>query len=207
MTSDSHHRPSLNPFQAQAELELLQLLLNQRETPYVWDPAEASSFEYFDALEQEMAADGWQSEDWSPYVQSLTATVDQVWADRPAPTASAVPGASAPLWQRFTAQVPAAIVDRILAQVKQVSATNRSLSDQLVLCVQTVLTEWNEDDLIVLARPFAYAMRDGAGTEPVNGVLQSVRCTEWSQLSSIEQARLSLAIARVALAESTPDDA
>jgi hypothetical protein len=64
--------------------------------------------------------------------------------------------------------------------------------------VQDCLPSWGEEDLQVLARPFAYAMR-GSETEMLEVALRSVRCAEWADLSSIEQARLSLALARYAL--------
>ena len=102
--------------------------------------------------------------------------------------------------QQFSTQVPQQLLDSILHRAQQVITTNLSLADQMVQCVQDCLPNWAEDDLYVLARPFAYAMR-GADTEMLEAALRSVRCAAWTELSGIEQARLSLAIARYALSQ------
>jgi hypothetical protein len=68
-----------------------------------------------------------------------------------------------------------------------------------VQCVQDALPNLAEDDLYVLARPLAYAMR--GNDAPIESTLERVRSIEWDALSDVEQARLSLAIARFALAE------
>ena len=52
----------------------------------------------------------------------------------------------------------------------------------------------------LLARPFAYAMR-GNQMADVEFVLGELQFEEWTALSEIEQARMSLAIARYALSQ------
>ncbi|HCF26280.1 MAG TPA: hypothetical protein DEV81_03430, partial [Cyanobacteria bacterium UBA11049] len=59
---------------------------------------------------------------------------------------------------------------------------------------------WAEDDLLILARPFAVAMRS-PDTATVESQLSHVSCQNWANVSEIEQARASLAIARYALAQ------
>jgi hypothetical protein len=81
-----------------------------------------------------------------------------------------------------------------------------ALVDQLVESVQTVLTDWETDDLQVMARPLAFSMRGGQ-EEVLEVLLQSVRQTDWEALSELEQARLSLAIARYALGELAQSEA
>lgn len=75
------------------------------------------------------------------------------------------------LLQNFAEQIPDELLNR-LAQAatrmnEEVSSRSLSLADQLVQCVQELLPQWSEEDLQVLARPFAYAMRgaelDGDG--------------------------------------------
>lgn len=202
MASEST-RPCFSPFQAQAELELLQLVLNDSDTPYPWNPTDPNSYAYFEQLEQEVVAAGWLADELVPYTQALSSQIDQLWTTLAAPV-PAPPAArlfNLDLFQQFANRMPQNLLETIVRRAQQAVAAQGILADQLVMCVQEILPEWGEDDLHVLARPFAYAMRSGAETELLDGALQSVRCEEWAELSSIEQARLSLAIARYAIAQ------
>ncbi|NJL39337.1 MAG: hypothetical protein HC840_15235 [Leptolyngbyaceae cyanobacterium RM2_2_4] len=194
-------RPHFSSFHAQAERELLQLIL-QSEASYPWNPADPGAEAYFAELEQEVAA-SWSSAELAAQGQALSSQLEQLWATV-LPTATiqetAAQSLSADLFGQFAAQVPKSLLDKIVGRANQIIATNLSLADQLVQCVQELLPEWGEDDLQVLARPFAYAMR-GAETEMLEAALRSVRCAAWTELSGIEQARLSLAIARYAIAQ------
>lgn len=195
-------RLSHSPFQAQAELELLQLIL-QEEPCYPWNPAEPGASSYFAELEQEVLAAGWSSEELAEQGQVLAKQFDHLWATALPTTAvenSVKEALGADLFEQFSAQVPQPFLDGIVRRARQLIAENISMADKLVRCVQEALPNWEEDDLHVLARPFAYAMR-GAETEILEVALRSVRCAAWTELSGIEQARLSLAIARYALAQ------
>jgi hypothetical protein len=200
MASDQT-RPHFSSFHAQAERELLQLILHS-DTPYPWNPAESEAEAYFAELEQEVAA-GWSSAEIAAQGQALGSQLEQLWATV-LPTAavreSTAQALSTELFTQFSAQVPKPFLDKIVARASQIITANLSVADQLVQCVQELLPEWGEDDLQVLARPFAYAMR-GAETEMLEAALRSVRCAAWTELSGIEQARLSLAIARYAIAQ------
>ncbi|HEY9622912.1 MAG TPA: hypothetical protein V6C78_21320 [Crinalium sp.] len=198
MTSDST-RPTVPPFQAEAELELLQFILQADQT-YPWNPYEAEAEAYFANLEQEVLAAGWTEDEIATQGQALSAQFDQLWATvAPAqdPTRSLVDE----LFQQFAAQVPHEFLDGIVQRARQVLSTNLSLSDKLVSCVKELLPAWGEDDLLVLARPYAYAMRSAE----LESTLTSVPSVAWSDLSSIEQARLSLAIARYAISQLPSD--
>lgn len=196
-------RPSMFPFQAQAELELLQLMLqddSDQLSAYPWNPAAPEAEAYFDALEQEVVKAGWTADELLEQGQVLSGYLNQLWTDAaPVETTSQVQ-TYANLLREFATQVPQQLLDTIAQRAQQVVATNLSLADQMVQCVQTCLPNWAEEDLQVLARPFAYAMR-GADTEALESALRSVRCAAWTELSGIEQARLSLAIARYAIAQ------
>lgn len=202
MTLNPNHA-SMFPRQDQAELELLQLLLIESEdaVSYPWNPAEAES--YFESLEQAATQVGWTQEEFVEQGQIFSNYVNQVWAEFDVTTVAQVPVAqsiSARILQQFAVPVPQHILDTIVQRAQQVIATNLSVADQMVQCVQTCLPNWGEEDLQVLARPFAYAMR-GADTEMLEAALRSVRCAAWTELSGVEQARLSLAIARYAIAQ------
>jgi hypothetical protein len=195
MTQDPQ-RPSVSAFQAQAEMELLRQIL-QEQASYLWDPASFTAASYFADLEQEVLNAGWTTEELTEQGQILSTHLEQVWA-----TVPAAEGVAADLFQRFATQVPRRLLDGIAQRAQQVVSANLSLADQLVQCVQDILPSWDTDDLQVLARPFAYAMR-GSETESLESVLKSVRCADWDNLSSIEQARLSLAVARYALSQAS----
>ncbi|HIK55635.1 MAG TPA: hypothetical protein IGS37_10790 [Synechococcales cyanobacterium M55_K2018_004] len=202
MSSDSN-RSFLPPFQAQAELELLHDILQGVETsPYPWNPMEAETTAYFEALEQEVIALGWTDADYAPYVGALSQQLDQAWAElQPASASSLAQFFSGELFHNLTQRIPHRFLETIVQRAQQSVAHNLSMTDQLVMCVQEFLPEWGAEDLAVFARPFAYAMRGPAEENVVEGALQSIRPVAWEELSSIEQARLSLAIARYAIAQ------
>lgn len=197
MSSDTSRFP-LSNIRGNAELELLQLVL-QDNASYPWNPAEPDTEEYFAALEQEVMAAGWLEDDLMASGQALAQTLDQMW-QTVAPTVAA-PALSTDLFQQLTAQVPQAFLESLVDRARSLVSRNLTLADQLVQCVNDLLPEWGDEDLHVLARPFAYAMRSGGDTEMLEAALRSVRCAAWTDLSGIEQARLSLAIARYALAQ------
>ncbi|MBF2046297.1 MAG: hypothetical protein EDM05_051440 [Leptolyngbya sp. IPPAS B-1204] len=211
-------RPSMFPFQAQAELELLQLMLQgepiqypcepEESYLYPWNPIAPEADAYFDALEEEIVKAGWSVEELAEQGQRLSNYLEQVWSApefgfAPA-TQTTADTACVHLLQQFAAQVPQQLLETIARRARQVMTSNLSLADQMVQCVQECLPNWAEEDLQVLARPFAYAMR-GTDTEMLEAALRSVRCAAWTELSGIEQARLSLAIARYAIAQMPAD--
>lgn len=176
--------------QFQVELDDLLDAVLSTDTPYPWDITDPASATYIEKLEQEFSLDSWLDEEIAQRSQDFFARLDGVWAQ----TA---------LSQRFAAWAPQSVLNAIVQQAQKVVASNLSLADQLIQCVQDSLPDWNVDDLQVLARPLAYAMR-GVETETaqvVESTLQSVRPLSWEELSELEQARLSLAIARCALAQ------
>ncbi len=77
---------------------------------------------------------------------------------------------------------------------------NLSLGEKLVRCVLALQPQWAEEDLQVLARPLAYAMR-GNETAAIESTLAGVRHAPPAELTEIEQARLILAVAPYALTE------
>lgn len=198
MTSDST-RPHFSAFQSQAELELLQLILHD-DTPYPWNPAEVSADAYFADLEQEVIATGWMAQDMEVQGKALAAHLEQVWATIAPVQESVTLSLISQLFERCAAQVPHHFLEGIVQQAQRAVAVNASLADKLVMSVQELLPTWGEDDLQVLARPYAYAMR-GVETETLETTLSSVRATSWTELSNIEQAKVSLAIARYAIAQ------
>ncbi len=155
---------------------------------YPWNPSDPSAESFLSELEQEFSLDAWDASEIAQRSQSFFSQLDTLWSTTDLTTTLA---------QRF-ASVPQALLAVIARQAQKVVETSNSLADQLIECVQEVLPTWAADDLQVLARPLAYAMR-GDATDAVDATVNSVRAIAWSDLSETEQARMSLAIARYAL--------
>jgi hypothetical protein len=162
----------------------------QATIPYVWDPAAPEAEPFFTALEQALPLDDWNAAEVATRSDLFFAQVNQLWS-----TATL----QETLIQCFATRVPQQLLTAIATRAQQVLSRSISIADQLVQCVQEALPHMAEDDLYVLARPLAYAMR--GNDSPIESTLERVRSVEWDTLSDVEQARLSLAIARYALAE------
>lgn len=189
-----------------AQAELLQTVLAFEQYP--WLPGETAIGED-DLMEKagqgleisdEDAAQGWQQ---------LSAQLEQVW------------GAGSPLQQKFAGRLPAAMIAHISEKAQQLvlsgqsshpsgrqSSQNngQSVLEQMVVCVQDVMTHMAEADLRVFGRPLAMAMRGSSSDEFIEVTIQSIRMVEWEALSPIEQAKLSLAAARYALSQADQQD-
>ncbi|WP_219898275.1 hypothetical protein [Phormidesmis priestleyi] len=163
------------------------------ETPtskisYPWNPSDPSAESFLSELEREFSLDDWDDGEIAQRSQSFFSHLDARWSATDLKTTLA---------QKFVS-VPQALLAAIARQAQKVVETSNSLADQLIECVQDVLPTWAEDDLQVLARPLAYAMRSD-GADVVDATVNSVRAIAWSDLSETEQARMSLAIARYAI--------
>ncbi|WP_416666940.1 hypothetical protein [Egbenema bharatensis] len=199
------NRPLGSSIPALAELELLHIIFEMEtlemaeSISYPYNLLDPEAESYFETLEQEVLAAGWSMEDLSEQGQILSDRVEQLWSSFPSAVEDAsVDELSSTLFQRFAARVPQQLLQTIAQRAQQVVSQNLSLADQLVLCVQECLPNWGEDDLQVFARPLAFQMRSPE-TEVLESTLQSIRADHWTELSEIEQARLSLVIARYAI--------
>ncbi|NDJ17689.1 hypothetical protein [Myxacorys almedinensis] len=153
----------------------------QSNITYPWNPADPASEAFFNQLEQDLVLALSDSE-VAERSQAFSRHIDQLFSATSLQTSLA---------HKF-ANVPQELLNAIARQAQQVAQTTTTLADQLVQCVQDVLPQWAEDDLRVLARPLAYAMR---GDEAAS----SLPSATWDDLSETEQARMSLAIARYAI--------
>lgn len=178
----------------QAQAELLEALLQPEETVYPWNPVDPEAEAYFADLELEFDLDDWTDEEITRRSQRLFAHVDECWSGVPLSTQRLQEF----LFEQFATRLPQSWLETIAAQAQQVVFTNLSLADQLVECVRPLLQNWASDDLLIFARPVAYAMR---GTE-----LERLKTGDWSELSEMEKARLSMEIAHYALRKLTQED-
>ena len=190
MDQDSSSRSN----QIRAELELLYSILDQ-EGSYPWNPSAPDTDAYFTDLEADWSALNLSAEELTTGWQTFSAQLEQLWSD-----ASPSPSLQTVLAQKFSGRMPQSMLQEIAHRAQQIISAGRPLADQLIHCVEDIMSDWDETDLQVMARPFALAMRDGQG-EILNVTLSSLENREWTELSDIEQLRLSLAIARYAIAE------
>lgn len=177
---------------SQAQTELLEALLQPEEAAYPWNVAEPSSDDYLAELEREFELQDWSDEEIAWRSQRLFALLDEC-----SPQAPSLLGMS--LYKKFAAQVPEAWLEAIAQKAQEVFSSNLSLPDQLIQCVHQLLPNWAEEDLQNWARPLAYAMRS-LEPESIESELLVVRPVDWTELSEMEQARLSMTIAWSTLA-------
>ncbi|MEG4171985.1 MULTISPECIES: hypothetical protein [unclassified Microcoleus] len=174
--------------QTQAQMELLATIV-QTDVAYPWNPAQLESESYLTALEQEFAlSDSFSDSDIALKSQVLFSQLEQVWLTT---------ALQKSLREKF-ARVPQDFLASIAQSVQNATVKCQSLADQMVECVLDILPQWAEEDLQVLARPLAYAMRD---VDSEGGELVMATKRPWAQLSEIEQARVSLAVARYAISQ------
>jgi hypothetical protein len=196
-----HHLPS------QFDLELLSALLEPEDATYPWNPADEESEIYFRELEEQFAQD-LTDEELTTRSQAFYGKLDTLWSEisdashyKCNTTHVTLANLQKSLHSAFAASVPQSWLNAIAQKASEMLNTSRTIGDQLLVeCVQTVLPSWETEDLLVLARPYAYAMR---GSEPQNAesTITEINNREWTALSQIEQAKLSLAIAHYAFTQ------
>lgn len=190
-----------------AEVDLLAALLQPNDATYPWNPDDPTSEAYFASLEQESVLEGWLEEDITARSQTFFHELDRIWSNTTPINDTEVTSSNplqATLLLRFASCVPQNWLEAIAHQASTAFSTQKTKIDQMVQCVQELVPSFAEDDLLVLARPFAYAMR-GSQTATVEFVVSNLCSRNWTDLSQIEQARLSLAIAGYALNELQQD--
>jgi hypothetical protein len=183
---------------AQAEQDLLQLMLSDSDVSYPWNPAAPEAEAYLTAIEQETAHLGFSDDELTAYSHAFGDRLDQAWATILAGTETATLRQN--ILSKLSFPVPNDILDGIIQRTRQIIQVNLSLADQMVQIVQDAFPGFLEEDLQVLARPMANAMRE-AETDVLEVALRTVRCNAWTELSHVERARLSLAIARYTIAQ------
>lgn len=139
--------------------------------------------------------DGFSEAEWDERSTAFFGGMDQLWA----------PDLVAVLSRKFVT-VPQEMLSAIALRSSQVARNSMEqasgfagdLADQLIACTRSILPQWAEDDLRVFARPLVYAMR---GDLPKADVYEK----DWASMSEIEQAKLTLTIAKYAMAQAKSD--
>lgn len=196
MNNESIPDNGLISARSQVEMELLQALCLDDQAIYPWNPIVQESKAFFAELEVSgLDIPNWSESEVAARSQQFFARLGSLWE-----SVSLVPvGVIEALERQFADRVPVAILQAIANKAQQVVSTPGSLADRLIECTQTVMSQLPVEDLQVLARPFAYAMRGSEADSLLEATLSKVRPVDWTELSDLEQARLSLAIAHYTL--------
>jgi hypothetical protein len=204
MTHQFNGSDTRHSLTSQVELELLAALLEPEDATYPWNPTDDESEAYFYELEQQFAMADVLEEEFTSRSQTFFHQLDNLWLQVENSTyyncntiTAAVSSLQENLQKAFAASIPQNWLNAIAAKATEIVTSQQSLGEQLIECVQAVLPTWEADDLSILARPYAYAMRSG---EPHKiGSINNVE--DWTALSEIEQAKMGMAIAYYALRE------
>jgi hypothetical protein len=187
----------------QVELELLRALLASEDICYPWNPVDPATEDYFADLEQQLSKDELLDEELTAGATAFYNHLDNLWSNLPSTQDSSKLQAKL---ASFTDRVPQLLVDTIANHAVSLWDSQQSMADQLVQCVQGFLSsQWGKDDLLTLARPYAYAMRGQERDIHVESILNMVN-KDWTDLSKVDQAKVSLAIAQYALAQLTHEN-
>lgn len=197
MTNKNSNSQFFESCKNRTEFDLLEAIALD-DTAYPWNPADSESEAYFARLEEEFAESNFLTNtDIVNGSQKLFATLEENWSKF---------GVNKSLFQKFGSRIPQDLLIKLASSIREISESSRqtlgglSLSDRLVYCVGEIIPRWAVEDLEVLARPMAYAMRDSQ-VDPVESTLANIPPIDWQDLSEIERARLSLAIALFAMSE------
>ncbi|MBD2442516.1 hypothetical protein H6G25_04730 [Dolichospermum sp. FACHB-1091] len=201
MNNQINNLNTLNTVSSPIDLELVKALLESVDAVYPWNPADEASAAYFEDLEQQF--------DWQDFLeteliasannfyQNLDRIWEQVVVEAENTRDNKVNYLQKALSNAFSF-IPEVLLAAIAQKATEVLMLEKSTGEKLVECVQTLLPNWDRDDLLVLARPFAYYMRSSE-PDKLTSVIKDWENRDWSSLSEIEQAKTSLAIANYAL--------
>jgi hypothetical protein len=179
---------------SEAEAALMDCLLASPTSNYPWDPADRDSADYYTETDRQFSFDDWSETEIVEKSQSFFTKVQACWADSssPEPVLTTLEALTA----KFGTRVPQQWLSKIASGVGTIATSNLEPVEQLVQSVKDLLSNWATDDLLVMARPYAYAMRCDTG---VNNPENIVRSLDWHELSELERAKLTILIAQYAI--------
>ncbi|MBD2386244.1 hypothetical protein [Cylindrospermum sp. FACHB-282] len=205
MINKINNSDTFHPLPYPMDLELLEALLEPEDTTYPWNPADDESEGYFNQLEQQFAFPDLPPAYLRTRSQDFYNHLDTLWSgitvcDNHTTKQTVVDHLQENLYTVFANSVPQLWIKAIAHKAAEIFASQQSTGEQLVECVQAVLPNWQVEDILVLARPFAYAMR-GSKQQTLASVINNIGHRDWTALAEIEQAKASLAIAYYALSQ------
>jgi hypothetical protein len=190
----SLHSGSPQSTASQAQAQLIDCLLTSSTINYPWNPAEPETADYYIESDRHFSLDEWSDLEIGQRSQSFFAQIQSCWENRP--TAELVASTLAVLIERFGTRVPQQWLAQIAANVSSLGSSHLEPVEQLVHSVQSLLSNWATEDLLVIARPYAYAMRCDSGVDNPDNIVRSL---DWTELSEVERAKLTMLIAQSAI--------
>ncbi len=196
---------------SQTELDLLATLLEPEDNSYPWNPCDEDTTAYFNQLEEQFVMQDLLDEELTTRCEGFHNQLDALWSKCDTSeqlncntnTTVAVK-LQKNLQKQFSNSMPSSWIGLIAQKAAEIinqKNQKQSITEQLIECVQAVLPSLEVDDIMVLARPLAYATRSGE-PKKVESTLANFNKDdnrEWAALSEIEQAKAGLAVAYHAL--------
>jgi hypothetical protein len=181
---------------SEAESELMDCLLASSTAKYPWNPTDPETADYYSQSDAHFSLDNWSDEEISLKSQSFFARIQSCWET--VPGVESAPSPLAALTAKFGVRVPQELLAQIAANVSSMATSQMEPVDRLVQSVCDLLSGWHTEDLFVMARPYASAMR---GNTDLDTPDQIVRPLEWAKLTEVERAKLTLFVAQYAISE------
>ncbi|MEM7727173.1 MAG: hypothetical protein AAF208_12520 [Cyanobacteria bacterium P01_A01_bin.45] len=205
---------SLHSLNDKCDLEMLANILEPEDASYPWNPSEEKSDEYFYELEQQFSMTDVLDEELTQRSQNFYQQIDLQWSKnlntsyyKHSTEEKIKVNLQENLLSGFADKVPQEWLAKISSKAGELLKSGHSVGEQLIECVQAVMPTFDSEDLSVMARPYAFAMRGNENkSEQVESALKPLSDREWSSLSKIEQARVSLAMAYHAIQELSSTD-
>ncbi len=179
---------------SEAEADLMNGLLASSTIDYPWNPTDPEAADYYAESDRNFNLDEWSEAELGQRSQSFFSQVQGCWKNSPSAEPELNPLEA--LTAKFGSRVPQQWLATIATNVSALASSNLEPVEQLVQSVRELLSNWATDDLLVMARPYAYAMRCNPGVDEPNNI---VRAVEWKELSEIERAKLTILIAQYAI--------
>jgi hypothetical protein len=177
-----------------AEAQLMDCLLAVPTINYPWNPSDPATADYYAETDSQFSLDDWSDDEITQRSQSFFASIQSCWETAPSQESELSPLAA--LTAKFGARVPQQWLSKIAANVSNLATSSLEPVDQLVQSVQDLLSNWETEDLLVMARPYAYAMRCNPGVDNPDNI---VRPLDWEELSEVERAKLTILMAQYAI--------
>ncbi|MBF2065661.1 MAG: hypothetical protein IGS39_14750 [Calothrix sp. C42_A2020_038] len=197
----THATNSSEFFPSQIHLELLEALLESDDAIYPWNPALPESEDFFHECDANCAIDDLLDSEGAAYEESFYNHLETLWSNATHFSCNTNVVSISKLKESLQAvaasRIPHNWIEKIAQKASELFNQQVSIGDQLVQVAQALVPALGADDLSVLVRPYAYAMRSEANN--LESTLKKIGGHEWDNLSEIEQARITVAVAYYAL--------
>jgi hypothetical protein len=169
--------------------------IGEDEQVYPWNPAEPEAEEYYQAREAAFDMDSWSAAELEQSSNSFFAKLETCWPQQPQDLVAA-------LCQKFASRIPQHWLERVAAEATTAASQKIAAANQLMACVRELIPALEEDVLFLVARPYANAMRCDPAAEDINNLARPI---DWTELSQMEQAKLTMLVSKYALEQLNKD--